>query len=113
MRFTVSWAILALSLASVLPSCAPTRAPGTSPGAETPLAKGHARILTVRPVVPAPLPTGQWPRETRSTPLPEAEYVLRTADGATIAIVQPAAAELRPGQDVTLSEHGMIASVAR
>ncbi len=97
MRLTVFGAGLAVL---TLVSCAPGGPSAVSREAKTP---AQAIVLTVRPVPAADtrvadlLRAGAMRSDAAAT-----EYVVRTADGATLAIVQAADPALRPGTAVTV-----------
>ena len=61
----------------------------------------------MRPVRPEDTRTANLLRvgpDATSTPAGDAEYVVRTDDGATLAIVQPADPGLRPGASVIVTQ---------
>ena len=100
MRFTVFWPVTAILLASCSPESAPLAA---KPEQEA--GPAHAVILTVRLVPPVTSSAANLLRTASDAPphpADTAEYIVRTDEGATLAIVQPADPGLRPGQGVTV-----------
>ena len=90
-------AALVLSVAA----CATATAPlvSATPGVM------HASILAVRAVPPGAL-QGMAARALGSMAAPPAaltEFIVRTSDGRTISVVQPAQADLQPGTEAVLT----------
>ena len=85
-----------------LASCAPSPAPSSASAPKNP---AHAIIVTVRPVLPGDTRAAALLRDSRDTtptPAGTTEYILRTEDGGTLAVVQAADPALRPGAAVTV-----------
>ena len=104
MRYVVWGPGLALL---ALASCTPSKPPPATVEVKN---QAHAVILTIRPVpVGDPrtaglLNAGTDRASSGSAEYPgSAEYIVRTDDGATLAIVQAADPGLRPGADVIIS----------
>jgi outer membrane lipoprotein SlyB len=86
---------------SLLAGCAVT----TGPAISAPAALGtHTSIVAVRPV-PALVGDGMAARVlgSASHPVNLAEFIVRTDDGRTLSVVQPADAALKPGTSALLT----------